>query len=687
MLANNKYRKLLISLVGLLVFLIVALSIGYYLNGRINSNTQRLEVLHILDDETQAMLSDIQKLALITEGGDDLSYKTVSYEQTFHGISQRKESISRLLNVLRKGGVVDDKNAANGRLAVDAADSEVALSITQKLQAIWPAYLERVNQLTLHHNLRLNNSVAEFAQGEQPKIKTLLHELYHHNIQENSRLARYNQAIQLITVAVLVAYFLFFVYFLMRRLQQADVQVDGALQEIHNIMATVDAGLFLLNPDLTIGESYSNELENLLGQKNLGGKNMMDVVGHLLSDADLQATQGFIKQLYNPKTKEKLIATLNPLSSIPVSVEGKRQEMQTRYLGFRFKRVYEDKTISRILVSVSDVTSSVLLAQKAEEQRADSDLQLEMLGLIVNSERSEVLSFVQRAKQHAWDINTVLKRTDDGSPTELREKLNSIFRSVHSLKGEAGALSFRGFTALVQNIETELVQKRNNPNLSGEDFMGLVISLEDLIRLVQLLEDVIKLISQPQADASGQTQPDQYYRDMVNALAERNHKQIDFFCSGLEQVDNSRLGNLIRDLSVQLLRNAVVHGIETAAERQAQRKLPAGRVRMEITVQDDMLHLGVEDDGRGLDYEAIRAHAVAAGLYDEQLAASLDPKQLTALIFHPGFSTAKAVSEDAGHGVGLDIIRERVVGQGGKIRVSSVPGAFTRFNFSLPIRK
>lgn len=682
--AKKKYRGLIFSLWTLFAFLSLAAAANYYLNTRINANTQHIETLHLLDDETQHLLAEIQKIALITESSLDTIEKTAAYNSTLAEIHKLDERITRVLHIIQYGGTFDTDD---GRITVDLsarADTVFNDNIVQ-LTGHWRAYRQEIQKISTYQNIKRNNAAAQFAQQQQPKIKGLLTLMRRQETAQSALFTDYSHYIQIGTIAVFLLYLLVFIYYFINRLSRADKKIDMAMQEIGEIMSTVDVGLFLLDRDLNIGDSYSDELENLLGQKNLQHQSLMDVISPLLSQKDLQAAHSFIRQVYSPRVKERLIGSLNPLSAVPITVKDKKGETETRYLNFTFKRIYENKEIVRVLVNVSDITDAVLLAQKAEEERADSDLQLELLSLIVNTEQNEVRQFVARAKQHAWDINNTLKRKDDNTPAELRDKLNTIFRSVHSLKGEAGALRFRGFTALVENIEVQLVQRREKPVLSGQDFMSLVIVLEDLIRLIQLLEDVLNLIGNQTVTAAVSESKDAFYRDLVADLAQRNNKQIDFVCNGLEKVPQSRLDNLIRNIGVQLLRNAAVHGIESPAERTAARKLPSGRIGMRFGLHEGSLLMTVEDDGRGLDYEAIRRKAVAIGLCDEARAAALTEKQLSALIFRPGFTTSTRQTGDAGRGVGLDIIKENVIKSGGKIQISSVPGAYTRFRFALPL--
>ena len=105
---------------------------------------------------------------------------------------------------------------------------------------------------------------------------------------------------------------------------------------------------------------------------------------------------------------------------------------------------------------------------------------------------------------------------------------------------------------------------------------------------------------------------------------------------------------------------------------------------MSLQEQGDKFLLTVEDDGNGIDYDAIAQKAVNMGKYTIDEVAKLDKRSLVALLFSPGFSTAGNSNEDAGRGVGLDIIKDRVVSLKGTVNVASRPQGYTRFSFTLP---
>ena len=132
-----------------------------------------------------------------------------------------------------------------------------------------------------------------------------------------------------------------------------------------------------------------------------------------------------------------------------------------------------------------------------------------------------------------------------------------------------------------------------------------------------------------------------------------------------------------------LLRNCVAHGIESATAREQAGKDPSGLIVIELHHEGNDVSVSFRDDGAGLNYERIAARARQLGLVAEDV--ELTPEQAAEMIFQPGFSTAEQVSELAGRGIGMDVVRADVAALGGRIETQSQPGQGTTFKLVLPL--
>jgi len=132
-----------------------------------------------------------------------------------------------------------------------------------------------------------------------------------------------------------------------------------------------------------------------------------------------------------------------------------------------------------------------------------------------------------------------------------------------------------------------------------------------------------------------------------------------------------------------MVRNAIVHGLETPQERRAAGKSETGELRLEVRQEGNEIVIVIADDGAGLDLDRIRARGLASGLLRSDQQPS--DRELMDLIFAPGFSTATEVTELAGRGVGLDVVRSELAAFGGRIAIASEAGRGTRFTLNLPL--
>jgi two-component system chemotaxis sensor kinase CheA/two-component system sensor histidine kinase and response regulator WspE len=128
----------------------------------------------------------------------------------------------------------------------------------------------------------------------------------------------------------------------------------------------------------------------------------------------------------------------------------------------------------------------------------------------------------------------------------------------------------------------------------------------------------------------------------------------------------------------------VDHGLETPEARAAAGKARTGKLTISARADGDLLSVVVEDDGRGIDPEKVRAAAIRKGLLGEGQAAALSPRGAVDLVFAPGFTTRDAAGELSGRGVGLDVVRKHVVALGGSVTVDTEVGRGSRFTLRMP---
>lgn len=172
---------------------------------------------------------------------------------------------------------------------------------------------------------------------------------------------------------------------------------------------------------------------------------------------------------------------------------------------------------------------------------------------------------------------------------------------------------------------------------------------------------------------------------MVRDLSRQLGKQVEFLMAGEETELDRSLIEVIGDPLTHLLRNALDHGLEPAEERRKRGKPEVGVLRLMASHEENHVVIRVQDDGRGIDPDKVRASAIRKGLISADRARELNEYETIQLLFAPGFSTAEQVTDVSGRGVGLDVVRRNIERVGGRIELENRLGQGTTFRLLLPL--
>ena len=732
---NKRYQGLIISIALFLSLIGALLAFTFYTSSLLERNTALIDQTNQVANSAQSVIKDL--FDLDNSYGEDTSSPHI--QRVLSRLEENTALITNSLSAIEQGGRITDSTGESYNLPKvdDSAQANVAAA-KEQWQALEPkiqTYLKDADNIMVPSADDLTRAV-EQAKTSSLLINDSLDNLTRDVFSNAERQATTIRLIQVLGVAAIFAYFLIFVFFFVRRLRETDAEAAAARRETQEIMETVNTGLFLLDKDLKIGQQHSRALNGIIGADNLAGENFTSVLRGRISDKDLNTTKQFIEQLYNPRVKEKLVDSLNPLHKVMLHNAGENKGADSRFLDFKFSRVYDKKDIARILVNVNDVSDAVYLEQRLEKERSQNDMQIEMLTTILNVNPKIINEFIANTDAHINKMNNILKNPGS-SQYELETKLKAIYREMHSLKGEASALKLHSFTKIASDAEDKLHALQNQGQLSGNDFLPLAVHLDDLLSLsntiatlgerinrsepaaskpattsTTALSDAVAQQSRPLAESTApKSQPtslsignisldggqdidlsddageDQlsFYRDFAKDIAARQGKQVQLNSHTLTQVNiPEHLAKPLKEIGIQLLRNAVVHGVEAPSVRHSLGKETVGNIDLEVQDNGQEVMLIVQDDGQGIDYDSIRHKLVAENHVDNEAASQLTHSDLLKQLFSSGFSTKEDTDEDGGRGVGLDIIKSLVKDYDGKLNVNSERGKMTRFVITLP---
>jgi chemosensory pili system protein ChpA (sensor histidine kinase/response regulator) len=265
---------------------------------------------------------------------------------------------------------------------------------------------------------------------------------------------------------------------------------------------------------------------------------------------------------------------------------------------------------------------------------------------------------------------------------EVEMQAESQIASRMSIAGERefDPLEFDRFTRL-QELTRMMAESVNDVASFHEGLMRTVDTASSDLTQQQrmtrdLQQDLMRVRMVPFASIS-----ERLFRVARQSAKEMDKRvNLDIRGSAVE-MDRSVLERMAAPFE-HLLRNAIVHGMESRAERAARGKAEMGELLVQVSQQGNEVVLEFSDDGAGLDLERIRAKARSVGLIGD---AEISDAEAVKLIFEPGFSTADTLTELAGRGVGMDVVQSETQSMGGRVETHTEPGQGTRFTIRLPL--
>ncbi|MEH6625210.1 MAG: chemotaxis protein CheA [Motiliproteus sp.] len=234
----------------------------------------------------------------------------------------------------------------------------------------------------------------------------------------------------------------------------------------------------------------------------------------------------------------------------------------------------------------------------------------------------------------------------------------------------------------IMNMVGELVLVRNrmvrlSHKVGDEEVTKAVGSLDMVTADLQM--SVMKTRMQPIKKVFGR------FPRVVRDLARALRKEVNLVLQGEDTDLDKNLVEALADPLVHLVRNAVDHGIEDPETREAAGKPRIGQVVLAAEQEGDHILLSIDDDGAGMDANLLRGIAVEKGLFDQDGADRLSDNECFNLIFAPGFSTKKEISDVSGRGVGMDVVKTKIAQLNGSLNIDSVLGRGSRIEIKVPL--
>ena len=672
----GKYREIIIAVAFFLLFDLGVLILNFYTSYQIAE-----DALGVNLSGRQRMLSQRTAKALLSVQAARLAGTPAQAE--LDELQATVKLFDASLKGFQHGATVPGGDGKPVNLR--AAEGATAERILSHAQALWTPYQERLAPVLGGHasDAELQAAV-HYARSNNLTLLGLMNELTTNLETVASDRATTLRLVQTGGIVLALLNFAFILFKFLGSLRTSDAAIEAANEENREILVSVREGLFLITPDFKLGSQLSKSAHQLFARPLAAGDDFFALLQPLVSEKALTDARDYVQLLFAAHIKEALVQGINPLSEVEMVVKNRLGLETRRHLSFHFNRVQEGGVVRHLLVTVQDISARIELEAKLNTERQRSQKEFAMLLRAFDADPALLRQFVSRSESSLLQINDLLRSTASApSEAAIGKSLDTAARRVHAIKGDAAMLGLDSVASQAHLFETDLQRVRQLVGAStdlGHALLSLPMPLEELLSKVGALKSLTGM----QRGGIAPQGAGEAINGALAKLAERvaedcgKRVQAQVRMGSADDLDTAQ-GELVREIAVQLVRNAVTHGIEVPMVRRAGAKPEQGTVQVTLTRSDAEWTLSVRDDGVGLSAARVRQKLLDLGWYNAEQLESFDERQIVSHIFRAGFSTAPEVSQHAGRGVGLDVAQANAQRLGARVLLSSTPGQFTEF--------
>ncbi len=693
----GRYTAVIFTTIIFVVLVVSVLGVNFNLSFQTEANAEVVNIAGRQRMLSQRVAKSLGNVKARYESGQE-------FEAQLNELKSASTLFNRTITAFKNGGSTVSTKSGESTLSAVAGGSGLQ-AVDEALQIWTPLFssienvigqleAKKVDSASVSDALILRNlsSSQEYIDSNINTLLRLMNDLTNYTESIANDAAEQSRQIQTAGIVASLLCFAIIMYLIFGQLRRSDRAAASARQETTQIFETVDQGLFLIDRDLSMGSQHSRALESIFSTQSFEGRNFRQFISALVSPGDLEKVERYLKLLFDPHKKQRLLRDLNPLNQLAIQVDEYGQ-LRNKFLSFSFSRVLDDDQIVGILSSVADITKEVQLAKELEAETKRNEQQLEMISALMGADSDLLPEFLKKSNGTYQEINNIL-RDPAKTTADFQYKGDQMLALIHKVKGESAALGLGFISETCHQFESQVQALVSKPTVTGEEFLSLTVMLDQLISTNEQIESVFSAVlsrGRPQADESTtvslvQDDTNAKLTELATEIAERQGKMVHLSVAGFDSSSIATEQKLdIVSLASQLLRNAVAHGIEPSLERQSKNKDVEGQVTLALYDQGNKgFRLVCEDDGKGMDFAALTQKAVENGLISKDESKSIAPGRIINLLLSNRLSSKDEADEDAGRGVGLTVVGDISTRLGGKVALQTKPSGGTRFTIRFP---
>ncbi|MFY0685666.1 MAG: type IV pili methyl-accepting chemotaxis transducer N-terminal domain-containing protein [Cyclobacteriaceae bacterium] len=664
------------------------------ISGRQTMLSQRITkaALAMETAETEAEFVDyrneLKAAAILWEN----SHQSLQYGNEKMGLEDVNNSDKTLLLFLESESHYEGmRSAIGGLVEIQYADSlakERVGRYTDKIQKHEGKFLDLMNQITFSYDNESKARVQQLSQTEYVLLAIalllLILEAFFIFRPVFQRVRKYTQELIDKEKSIQLA---------LDQTRKEKKKVDYLNHQAQTVFSNVRQGIFLMDDQYTISELHSEVLQDILRQDDLAGTNFVKLLRPKLVHKNQEALEDFVELLFDPKIKEKTLQKLNPVENVEIyHSENGEAGIEARHLSISFSRIRGRKRIYSILVNIADESDTVMLQKQIQEAEERNKRESAQLLSILKVDPLLIKQLLTEIKDSIQEILDIYEKGVD----EFDDLIEFTFRTIHHLKGNTSLIDLQLLEDKFHQIEEIIIAVKEKDKVVSKDFLKILYEINEVTQITNNMQQMLSKIAQFNMQLSENEETKSmtneklktFLNQGVAKLSRDAGKQINFLFTENDIKLSEEFLLLIKDLTIQLVRNSLAHGIESEQERLLSNKTQHGNISLTIhNTQSDDLMLIYKDDGRGLDLDRIVEKAIAKKIVGTDEVRSFSDAAKANLIFIESFSTSENADMMSGRGQGMSIIKSIVDKSRGTLAIDTVKDRYFSVSITLPVKK
>ncbi len=509
--------------------------------------------------------------------------------------------------------------------------------------------------------------------------------------------------------------------------------VDEKMQQVNDILNNIDQGLFTINLDGSVNKEYSTRANEILKVKDVASSSL-----RRLFRMDTKQENAFhiwmdLVRKRHRKQRWKKLTRLAPVKELELASSEDIQD----YISIEYQRIYnKNGELSKIMILAMDETEKRMKELQMEEQQRKHQSEMNIVMGLVNTSPAEITEFMEdtsdrmkRARQMTQEYLLGVRKhraTYPGGPEYVisDDCINALYRDIHTIKGNSGSYGFEMLSAHAHKAEDVIEKLREPVEVRRDDILEQIREYLDYMNEdIDEIQQKIRLIFGKDEDAamripklhvksiletcSAIDRKSQHpevlqliekcimlswvpietitrkYQKIVSRVGRRSRKNIRFTAKPEHIFFPPDILSDIDDALVHLVRNAADHGIEAPEIREELEK-GVGQVLFEFLDHINTRTVRISDDGRGIDTDKLVETCIRKKVVTPEQVEDMDEQEKLKLIFFPGISTAKKVTDISGRGIGMDVVHKKIEKLGGTVSIDASVEKGTIITLVLP---